>query len=286
MKSAIFDGPARNMTQFINIDGQLISAECPVATAANRSLRYGDGLFESMHWKSGRLPLGDFHFQRLFEGMKALRLERPSTFTAEYLRHQIDRLCAQNKLDSARIRLNVFREDGGLLVPLHNSARFIIETAPLTNVSDEPLQLTVYREQKKASGLLANLKTNSHLLYILAAQYANAEGFDDALILNTAYRFCEATSSNVFFIRDGRLYTPSLEEGCVAGVMRRYLLTQSPRMGISVSEIPVDRELLMTMDEMFLTNAVRGIRMVGSFSGKSFSTSIGSKLAKAFNLFS
>jgi branched-chain amino acid aminotransferase len=258
------------LSQFINFNGSLLNETSPVVRASSRAVRYGDGLFESMRWENGRISLGDFHIERLFRGLDILQMERPPGFAADYIFTQIRELCKKNRRETARIRLNVFREESPLLFPENNRLQFIIEMADLPASDPEPLGVTVYRDEKKSTGILSNIKTNNHLIYIMAAKYARLNGFDDALILNVRDGICEATSSNVFFIKDHSVFTPPLTEGCVAGVMRRYLLQQLPSLGFTVQEIPLSLEMIYEMDEVFLTNAIRKIQPVDSMGNKAY----------------
>ena len=258
------------MNQFINFNGSLLDEVNPVVKASNRSLRYGDGLFESMRWENDRISLADYHFERLFHGLDVLQMERPPAFTADYLLTQVRELCKKNRQESARIRLNVFREGSAALLPVNNRAQFIIEMADLPGSGPEPLRLTVYPGEKKSTGILSNIKTNNYLIYIMAAKYAQQNGFDDALILNARGSVCETTSSNTFFVRGRSVFTPPLTEGCVAGVMRRYLLQQLPSLGFTVQEIPISLEMIYEMDEVFLTNAIRRIQPVGRLGNKEY----------------
>jgi len=256
--------------RFINCNGELLDADTPVVTASNRSLRYGDGLFETMRWERGRLTLGDFHFERLFRGMGILQMELPPGFRAANLTEQIRNLCEKNRLETARIRFNVYREDSPALFPVNNRPRFIIETAELPLLNPEPVRATLYTDEKKSTGILSNLKINNYLLYIMASRYAGQNGYDDALIQNADGRLCEATSSNLFFISGNKIVTPSLSEGCVAGVMRRQLLGLLPEWGYTVLETAIPKALMDEADEAFLTNAIHGIRPVTSIGNKKF----------------
>ena len=259
-----------SLGRFINYSGKLLEAALPAITASNRSLRYGDGLFESMRWEHGELSLAGFHFERLFHGLGVLQMEWTEDFNAGYLKDQIAELCIMNNQETARIRLNVFRTESPALFPVNNRLQFIIETADLPDPKPEPLRVGIYAEEKKSTGILSNLKTNNYLIYIMAAKHAHQNGFDDALVLNSADRLCEATSSNVFFIMGRNIYTPPLSEGCVAGVMRRHLLNRLPEQGFSVNEIPITKEMIMDMDEGFLTNAIREIRPVSRIVNREF----------------
>ena len=121
----------------------------PVACASNRSLRYGDGLFETMRWEHGKILLESFHFERLFHGLRVLQFELPPDFTADYLSAQIRELCKNNNQDKARIRLNVFREESPALIPVNNRPQFIIESTDLPDPNPNPVSTTIYNEEKK-----------------------------------------------------------------------------------------------------------------------------------------
>ena len=104
----------------------------------------------------------------------------------------------------------------------------------------------------------------------MAALYAKQNKYDDVFLLNTSNRVCDSTISNIFWIKNGVIHTPPLSEGCIAGVMRRHLLNILPSAGFSVMEQPAGMEDILHSDEVFLTNAISGMRWVGSMPGKDF----------------
>jgi branched-chain amino acid aminotransferase len=127
----------------------------------------------------------------------------------------------------------------------------------------------VFPHGRKACDSLANLKSGNFLLYALGARYALDHRLDDCLVLNTHERMADSCIANLFYTNKGMIYTPPLSEGCVAGVMRRFLLDRLPAWGFPIAEQPVTRGDLDDADEIFLTNALKGIRWVGDFEGKS-----------------
>ncbi len=259
------------MNTLINFNGDLIDPQTPVVTVFNRSLRYGDGLFETMYWDGQRILNPDFHLDRLFRGLLILQFDLSGGFTRNFISEEIKRLCENNAFATkARVRLNVFREDGTVLLPVNNKPVFIIESSVLPEQNMAPLRLTIFNEEKKSTGILGNLKTNNYLLNILAIKYANENGFDDALILNSRGNCCEASSSNIFMVQKGILFTPALSEGCVAGTKRRELIETLPSLGFRVEETIITPDMLFDMEEVFLTNAVRGIRPVVLINDKTY----------------
>jgi branched-chain amino acid aminotransferase len=247
----------------INYNGSLIDPQTPIATAANRSLRFGDGVFETMYWDGQKIINLDFHFDRLFKGLQILQFDLSDGFTKAFLTDEIKKLCEHNSASgSARVRLNIFREDGRILLPVNNKPVFIIETAAYPEENLTPLRLTIFKSEMKSTGVLSNLKTNNYLLNTLAIQFAKDNGFDDAIILNSRGNICEASSSNLFMVQKGVLFTPALSQGCVAGTKRRELLEVLPSLGFQVEETIITKDMIFEMEEIFLTNAIRPIRPV------------------------
>ncbi len=261
-------------SDWINFDGQLLRSDTPLFTAANRSFRYGDGLFETMMVRDGRLCLGSYHFDRLFSGMQFLSFR--GGFTRDALETQILELCQKNgNPPCSRVRMVVFRDDG--TGPIGPIPHYIIESWPLPGepaLNDKGLVIDVFPDGRKACDTLANLKSNNYLLYTLAILYAQKHALDDCLVLNSSDRLADSTIANLFYVSKGQFFTPPLSEGCVAGVMRRHLLHNIPRLGFPIIERSVTPEDLLNAEEVFLTNAIRGIRWVSSFRTAKFTNSL------------
>lgn len=257
----------------LSYNGTFYPAGQPLLTADNRGFRYGDGLFETMFVQEGRIRLVDYHFDRLLSGMRLLDFDIPPFFV-EKLTKEVLALCEVNALPTAaaaRVRLVVFRGESSFLGPIDPSPNYIIQSWPLPAVPGQGqsgLTIGIFPGGRKACDELSNLKSNNYLLYILAAHYAKKAGLDDCLVLNSCSRLADSTIANLFYIRGGQFYTPPLSEGGVAGVMRRHLLEALPQAGYIVHQQPVYPEDLLTADEVFLTNALKGISWVRSLEGR------------------
>jgi branched-chain amino acid aminotransferase len=262
----------------------MLRSGTPLLTAANRSFRYGDGLFETMMVRDGRLCLCSYHFDRLFSGMQFLQFAIPDAFGREKLEAQILGLCVQNgNPPHSRVRMVVFRSEGATSDPLPATPHYLIESWPLPEepgLNDKGLTIGVFPDGRKACDALANLKSNNYLLYVLAALYAQKHALDDCLVLNSRDRIADSTIANLFYVSKGQFFTPPLSEGCVAGVMRRHLLENMPRAGFSIQEKILTPDDLLKADEIFLTNAIRGIRWVGSFQTRQFTNQLTAKVYK------
>jgi len=251
------------LNRFINFNGTLTEPETPIATALNRSLRYGDGLFETMLWDGYRIQNLDFHMDRLFGGLSVLHFDLSGGFDRKFISEEIKRLGEINSPETpSRVRLNVFREDGQSLLPTENKPVYLIETGKLGDQNPSPLRLTLFKAETKPAGVLSNLKTNNYLLNILAIQFAKGNGYDDALILNSRGNICESSTSNLFMVQKGILFTPALSQGCVAGTKRRELLERLPTLGFQIEETIITKDMVYEMEEIFLTNAIQEIRPV------------------------
>lgn len=236
----------------------------------NRSFRYGDGLFETIRFANGMMPLWDLHAERLFNGLSTLQVTYGKHFTPALLRHQVVSLCEKNRLTNARIRITVSRGEGGILEPTSASPDYIIQTWPL----DEPaprfntngLHLQVYEDGLKPADTLSNLKSTNYLVYAMAALHAKQQKANDAIVLNHHGRIADCSIANIFWVDGTQLFTTPLSEGPVAGVMRKYLLSE-----MKCIERPVSVQELQHASEVFITNAVRGIQWVGQINGKDLS---------------
>lgn len=255
---------------WFNYNGSLLSAGTPFLDAGSRAFRYGDGLFETMLVRDNQIQLGSYHFDRLFSGMGFLRFLIPNGFTRERLTREILELCDRNgKPARSRVRLVVFRNEGEIFDPAGSAPKYVIESWPLDPQSPEldaeGLVIDVFPSGRKACDPLANLKSNNYLLYLLAAGYAGEHSWNDCMVLNSRDTLADTAIANLFYFRAGRCYTPPLSDGGVAGVMRRHLLATMPDAGFPVEERTVTIRDLLDADEVFLTNAIRGIRWVAAF---------------------
>lgn len=270
------------MNQFIHYNGKILPAATPVVEAANRGLRYGDGLFETLRVVNGRVVLGDLHFARLFHGLSVLKFQYDPHFTPAMLESDILRLCDKMGISAAaRIRLNIVRGAGGLYDPENHQPNVIIEAWPLAvprQLNENGLVIDIYEAARKHYDLLANVKSNNYLPYALAALHAKENRLNDCLILNTEGRICDATIANVFWVKDGQVFTPPLTEGGIAGVMRQYLLRETAMGSQPIREALLPPDLLDTADEIFLTNAIQGIKWVGQYREKAYSNLVANSL--------
>ena len=269
--------------EFVLINGNILEKNKAGLSPDDHSYRYGDGLFETMKIANGNILLAEYHYERLFSGLETLKAEIPTLFTKQKINKQVKELCKKNNHEkSARVRLSVSRGSGGLY-DCDNKFTFLIESWPLDIshkvFNENGLVIDIFPDAKKSIDKFSNLKSANYLPYVMAAIWAKENNLNEALILNQHERICDATIANIFWVKSQNIFTPSLSEGCVAGVMRKKTLGLSIRNpGFLVKESVLTEDILLQADEVFLTNAITGIRWVKECRGKTYRNTISSKI--------
>lgn len=244
--------------------GKLHSDEGLILSPDNRSYRYGDGLFETIRVRNNSAPLWARHMDRLFHSLDKLQFPLSTHLSPNILHEHVERLLQKNKYTDARIRISFYRGNGGLTDSLPQQSGYVIQSWPIPNDSlgfnQNGLQIGIYPDVQKSTDFLSNLKSNHYLPYVMASLYAKQRKWNDAFLLNHHQRIVDSTIYNIFWVKNGVLYTTPLSEGPIDGVMRKLIMEKHP-----VMEKAITKSELMDVDEIFLTNAVRGIQWVGSF---------------------
>ncbi len=264
------------ISKYIFFNGEFLKSDQPVFNNDNRAFNYGDALFETIHANGTTPQFLELHIQRLKHGMKILKMDIPDNFRTEYFDRIIINILNKNRqLQGARIRITVFRNSGGLYTPLTNEISFIVESSSLENdryvLNKNGYAVDIYQLVRKPANLLSNLKTTNSLIFVLAGIHKKEKSLDDCLILNEKERVIESISSNIFIVKNSRILTPGLNEGCLAGIMRHTIIELSKNLGYSVNDkCSLTIQDILTADEVFLTNAIAGIRWVVAFRQKRY----------------
>ncbi len=263
------------MNTFINLNGKILNEKNALVSVNNRSFRYGDGCFETIKIVNGKISLAEFHIDRLFATLQLLQFESPSFFTPAFILQSITELVEKNQHPKlARVRLTIFRGNGGLYDPENHHPNYLIQSWVLNpennNLNENGLVIGTYPNGFKAADTLANIKSNNFLLYAMAAMHSKQQHWNDALVLNHKETFADATIANLFIITNKTITTPPLSDAPVNGTIRRYLLQHLPALGYSVMEQSILPEDLQQADECFLTNAIYGMKWVKQHGDTSF----------------
>lgn len=281
-----------NNSDFINYNGRIVREGESLFDLSNRAFRYGDGLFETMLWAQGDIRFLPYHVERLQQGLKLLGMDDSTRYDAFFIRSRVEELIRKNSLvgKQVRVRLIVYRAGGGLYSPESNASVYTLQVSAMTALSPEKnrggLIIGLYDEIKKPYSGLSHLKSLNAQLYVLAGIYQKRHQLDEVLILNQQGNLCEALVSNVFVYYQKTLYTPALSEGCVAGVMRRIVMELAAQEGMPIVEAEISPAILHEADEIFCTNAVKGVQWVMGYKHKRYFNMISRQLQERLASFS
>lgn len=256
---------------FINYNGLIYTHDEAILFHDNHAFRYGEGLIETMLLQDGTIPLAALHFNRLQQSLTVLGMELSWTM-ADLVKESVKVSRANDNAEQGIIRLQVFREVGegqcGFLI----ACSHLVKTAPDNNWPG--LNIGISQNMVKSADLISSLKTTSRLAYIMAKKEADQNGWNDVLLVNQYGRIVESTISNVFCIKGNEVFTPPLSEGCIAGVFRQYLLEATLPDNMIIKEKALTVADVEQADEVFLTNAVRGIQPVQVIGSKVYANAL------------
>jgi len=275
------------MPLFSNWNGKIVENTKICISPDNRSFRYGDGCFETIKVINGRILLADLHFQRLFSSLQTLKFSIPASLTPAYFESQIKQLVQINEHEElARVRLVVYAGEGALYDVAERHPNFIIQSwignKDSIDFNDIGLILGIFWDARKTADVFSCIKSNNYLGYVMGAIWGKQNGLDDCILTNAFNRVADATIANIFIVSDGIVKTPTLAEGCVNGVMRKYLLACLRSENIPFLETEISFEEVLNASEIFLTNANYGVRWVQKVGNSSYSNSVSSSLHKKF----
>jgi branched-chain amino acid aminotransferase len=268
--------------------GEFLNDTAAVIAKDNRAFRFADGFFESMRIVNGRALYLENHFARILDTAAVLKIKPSEDFSLELLRSQIQELLIRNNiLEGGRMRITFYRKSTGFYLPKQDEMTYFIESEPLPDnefvLNATGRMVDIFQDFKKEVNKLSVFKTLNCQLYVQAAIHARDKGLDEALIQNNKLSIIESNSSNLFIVSNGVLYTPTLDDGCVAGTMRMNIINLALENKIKVYECTLNPHNLLAADEMFLTNAVRGIEWVVGYRTKRYFNDMSKKLVVLLN---
>lgn len=257
----------------------------------NRGFAYGDALFETIKASYGKLLFWEDHYFRLMASMRIMRMEIPMNFTMEYLESQILETLKSNHLSeaSSRVKLTVFRNEGGLYLPDSNAVSFLITTKALDSdfyiANNDFYEVDLFKDYYVSPSLLSTLKTNNKVLNVVGSIYAKENNLDNCLVLNTDKQVIEALNANVFVVKGHVIKTPPIENGCLKGVMRKQIIEIAKSLpDYELVEAPISPFELQKADEIFITNVIVGIQSISKYRKKTFTSELSKLLIQKLNI--
>lgn len=275
----------------INFNGNLQKLSA-ILSCENRGYKFGDALFETLKIVNNKILFWEDHYFRLMSSMRILRMEIPMTFTMEFLEQEILRAIEANGLKNAsvRVRLNVDRGEGGKYSPITNIINYsvIVEKidSDLYKIDrDKKCIVDLFKDYFIAPGLLSNLKTNNRVVNVLGSIYASENNLNNCLLLNTNKNVIETLQGNLFLVKDNVIKTPSLEDGCINGIMRKQIIEIIKSFSdYCIEEASISPFELQKADELFSTNIIVGIQSITKYRKKEFATKVSEIVIKELNI--
>ncbi|MFM7105413.1 MAG: aminotransferase class IV [Flavobacteriales bacterium] len=269
--------------------GEYVSDNQATIAKDNRAFRFGDGFFETMRVFSGKVLFLENHMARINDTLSVLKIAPPENFSVETLRNQIQGLIKRNRIEQGgRVRVTFYRKSTGFYMPKSDDLGIFIEADSLMNndfeLSHQGKIVDIFPDMRKDLNRLSVFKTLNTQLYVMSALYAREKSLDESLIQNAKLAIIESTSSNLFIVSNGVLYTPSIEDGCIAGTMRMNVINLALEQKIKVYECTINPHNLLTADEFFLTNAAKGIEWVVGYRTKRYYNEMAKRLIACLNL--
>lgn len=268
----------------VNFNGIMLDKSKALLNSGNRAFNYGDALFETLKIADSKIYFLEDHYFRLMASMRMLRMEIPLNFTMEFFENELLKTAEQNNLENARIRLTVFRKEGGLYNPTTNQIDYLIVASPLTILVKETYTVDIFKDYYLNSDILSTLKTTNKIINVLASIYASENGFDNCILVNERKQVVEAINGNIFTVKGNTIKTPSISEGCIKGITRKKIIeivSKSDDYTIEETEIsPFD---LQKADEIFITNVIVGIQPITQYKKATFNTKVSRELALALS---
>jgi branched-chain amino acid aminotransferase len=269
----------------IFLNGEFIQEEDAKVSVFDRGFLYGDGVFETLRVYNGKPFLLDRHLGRLAHSLGGLYIKDPYDFEQWY--EYIKELMVRNNAKENILRIQVSRGVGkrGYTSSGNYSPTAVISLHDPPPLIDKHHQLDLITASRILTDHdpLSTLKTSNKLVNIIAMREAERAEAHDAVLLNGQGYTTETSSSNIFIVLEGKLYTPPLSSGCLSGITRGYVLELAAELGIDALQKDLELEQLENSEGFFLTNSTQEIQPVKSLNGATINQSpVTSELQKIY----
>lgn len=261
-------------SSFVWFNGDVQRASDVRISPFDRGFLVGEGVFETLAAHDGKPFAFDRHLRRLERGCELLTIAVPD---ADALRRGMLAMLEANDLTVGMARVRVTISGGAAPLGAHfeSATPTVIIAASASESPTAPGKLVSVPFTRNQRGAMVGVKTSSYAENLVALEYARKHGADDAILCDGNGNVSEGAVSNLFFIENGMLVTPSLASGCLPGVTREIVLELCADLGIKSSEEEVFKARFLAADEVFITSSIRGVQAVDEVDGRKLPTSSG-----------
>ena len=240
------------------LNGSLVDEADARITYNDHGLTVGDGVFETVKTYDGVPFALRRHLERLEVSARGLGLDPPAG-----LREAVEEVCRENGVGDAAIRITVTGGPGPLGSGRGDQGQTVIVATAALTAWPESVEVATMPWPRNERGATAGLKTTSYAENVVALARAREAGASEAIFANTVGNLCEGTGTNVFLAVDGRMVTPPLSAGCLAGVTRALLV----ELGVA-EEVDVPLTALAEAEEAFLSSTTREVQPIHAVDGR------------------
>jgi branched-chain amino acid aminotransferase len=256
------------------INGKIVPEQEAFVPAMDRGFLFGDGVYEVIRTRGGKLFHPELHYARLIKSAERLRI--PFSWSLDDLIQNIEATREAAGAGDHYVRIILTRGTGLApnIDPAHAPAdpNVVLLVRPLELPSEADYArgwsawlVNTLRNHRRA--LDPAIKSGNYLNNIIALMEAKDHGADVALLLNSEGYLTEAPTSNAWIVKDGRTLTPPPEAGILLGITRGLLLDMARKQDLPVYEEEISRENLLAADEIFLTSTLKDILAITTLNG-------------------
>jgi branched-chain amino acid aminotransferase len=256
------------MDQFIYHNEKILDADKAALRADIAGLLYGWGVFTTLRIHKGEAFAFERYWDRLVKHASASRITPPER---EEVEKGIVELIEANSRQEGRARITLVKGTaGGWRIGQGRESEFLIFTSAESRQQQNDLSLTISPIRLLSSSPLTGIKRTAMLEHLFALEEARSRNFDDALLLNERGEVVSASSGNIFWVEGDEIFTPALATGCVAGVIRSFIIDIARRMRIHLIEGSHTLQRVHDANEVFITSTARLITPVSHFDIKDY----------------
>jgi len=255
--------------QIVWRDDQFLTEREAAPSLQDRGYLLGDGIYGTLRIQGGKVLQWNAHWNRFIHSAQAFYLDVP--FAQEQMHAVALELLHRNQMQEAVLRFTLTRIGGrGMVLPEPNRTSLLVTLFPLPPPSSNTLSITSEGMLRSTGGDEWSHKALHQGSAIRRLAQARMNGFDDLAWKNKVGQFLECSSSNLFFLKDGELFTHPLDGNILPGTYRAHLLANQKRLGILIHEQPLSEKELSFCQGAFLCNTVRGVQWIHQLDHKIF----------------
>ncbi|GAA0329455.1 aminodeoxychorismate lyase [Bacillus carboniphilus] len=254
---------------FIYINGKIVHKDEVTISPFDHGFLYGLGVFETFRTYEGKPFLFNEHWDRLQQGLTELNIHLK--FSKEEIFHAVQTLCSKNQWPESRLRLNISAGVGdvGLQTSPYLDPNVLIFQSPLPETKVKQVKkLKVLKRTRNTPEGEFRLKSHHYLNNILAKREIGDNPALEGLFLTTEGYVAEGIVSNVFWVKSGELFTPTVKTGILNGITRQFVMKLANYLGIGVHEGFYEMSDLLSADEVFVTNSIQEIVPIDAVQGE------------------